>query len=316
MAYAEAPTLYGKANISLNQVDLETSGEDEWDLVSNASRIGVKGGYDINPNLKAIYKLEYEVFLDDGDDGSLDDNEDSNKSEFSQRNVYAGFQGNWGTLVAGKHDTPLKMAQGTVDRFNDLQVGDIKEVLNGENRESDIVMYTTPKMGDLSATVAVTPGEETDGDDGVADSVSLALNYMVGNLSLALANDSEVAGWDITRAVAEYAMGDFKLGLLIQDGEESDTNSDGDALNDEELDGFVISGEYAINKIILKAQYAESDHEAVAFQEDITQINIGADYKLDDNSMVFAYLANVEHDEDGADSEDDDVLGVGYEIKF
>ncbi len=300
-AIAEGLTVYGKANLSLNKVDLESNGDDQWDLTSNASRIGVKGSYKINDSIKAIYKFEYEVFIDDGDDGK-----DSN-SEFKQRNIYAGFQGNFGTIVAGNHDTPLKMAQGKVDKFNDLQEGDIKNVLEGENRESNIIMYTTPKFGDFSATAAFIPGE-SDAEDGIADGVSISLNYKIDNLSLALANDNDVDGWDLTRAVAEYSMGDAKVGLLIQDGEESNGTKD--------QDGYVLSGEYKINKWVLKAQYASSDSEDGAFNDETEQIAIGVDYKLNKKTKLFAYLSTVDSEDATGNNIEDQVFGMGYELKF
>ena len=116
------PKVYGKANLSLNLTDDE--GTDTTKLNSNASRFGIKGSFDASDSIKAIYKFEYETFIDDGDDGK----EDSN-SEFKQRNIYAGFQGGFGTIIAGNHDTPTKLAQGKIDRFNDLVLGDIKNVI-------------------------------------------------------------------------------------------------------------------------------------------------------------------------------------------
>jgi predicted porin len=297
-AFADDLTVYGKANISLNSVDLESNGEDEWDLVSNASRLGVKGSHEINDNLKAIYKAEYEVYFDDG-------NKDGNT--FSQRNIYVGLQGDFGTVIAGRHDTPVKLAQGKIDRFNDLQEGDIKNVIEGENRESNIVMYTTPNMSGFSATAAFIPGEETDGDDGIADGVSVSLNYKQDNLSLALANDSDVDGWDLTRAVAEYSIGDAKIGLLVQDGEEANGT--------EEQDGYVVSGEYKIEKWVLKAQYGTSDTEDGAAKSDIEQIAFGVDYKLSKKAKLYTYYSTVETDSTGTTT-DDKVFAVGYQLKF
>ena len=145
---AAAVQVYGKANISLNNIDINNS--DSIDLNSNASRFGVKGSYQINDNLKAIYKFEYETFVDDGEDGNTDD-------ELKQRNIYAGFQGSFGTILAGKHDTPTKLAQGKVDLFSDQKWGDIKNIIEGENRVSNIIMYSTPKSNGLKATIAYVP---------------------------------------------------------------------------------------------------------------------------------------------------------------
>ncbi|MFP3442472.1 hypothetical protein R0K18_32545, partial [Pantoea sp. SIMBA_133] len=81
-------------------------------------------------------------------------------------------QANLGALIAGKFDTPLKSAQGKVDQFNDLQA-DIKNIMAGENRTSNIVQYSSPRLFDaVGVSVAVIPGEEQSAgaeNDGPAD---------------------------------------------------------------------------------------------------------------------------------------------------
>jgi len=292
---AADPKVYGKANLSLNQTDSGSS--DTWKLNSNASRFGVKGSFDATDSIKAIYKFEYETFIDDGDDGK-----DSN-SELKQRNIYAGFQGNFGTIIAGNHDTPTKLAQGKIDRFSDLVLGDIKNVIQGENRVKNIVMYTTPKMNGLSATVAFIPNEEADGE--VADSFSTAISYKADSYSLTIAHDNgEMIDDDVetlTRLVGEYKGDAFKLGALYQVADEGS--------NDE--DGFVLSGEYKLsNGLILKGQYAESDDET----NEITQTAVGVDYKLGKKSKIFSYYSKIEAD--NGVTTDANTFAVGYEIKF
>ena len=290
------PKVYGKANLSLNLTDDE--GTDTTKLNSNASRFGIKGSFDASDSIKAIYKFEYETFIDDGDDGK----EDSN-SEFKQRNIYAGFQGGFGTIIAGNHDTPTKLAQGKIDRFNDLVLGDIKNVIQGENRAKNIIMYTTPKMNGLSATVAFVPGEEDNGD--VTDGVSAAISYKANGYSFTVAHDDgetiDSSVESLTRLVGEYKGDGFKLGALYQVADEGS--------NDE--DGFVLSGEYKLsNGLILKGQYAESDDET----KEITQTAVGVDYKLGKKSKIFSYYAKVEAD--NGVTTDANTFALGYEIKF
>lgn len=305
-ALAGDPKVYGKANLSLNQTsDIETlkngpsaAGVDTFKLNSNASRFGIKGSFDATDSIKAIYKFEYETFIDDGHDGKDDSN-----SEFKQRNIYAGFQGNFGTIVAGNHDTPTKLAQGKIDRFNDLVLGDIKNVIQGENRASNIIMYTTPKMNGLSATVAFVPSEDDNGD--ISDGISAAITYKADAYSLTVAHDDgETIDSDVeslTRLVGEYKGDGFKLGALYQVADEGS--------NDE--DGYVLSGEYKLsNGLILKGQYAQSDDEST----EITQTAVGVDYKLGKKSKIFSYYTNIE--KDSGVSVDANTFAVGYEIKF
>ena len=98
--FAEGPidgTIYGKVNVSV--VNQDTGSSDEWKLNSNASRLGVKGKTEIADGLYAVYKAEFEVCVDDGD---------CKGQTFTQRNIMGGIRGSFGTIWAGKHDTPTK----------------------------------------------------------------------------------------------------------------------------------------------------------------------------------------------------------------
>jgi predicted porin len=350
-ADVSVPTVYGKVNVSLNKNDFESmvagSAEqttDNWNLNSNASRLGIKGDIGITDDLKAIYKLEYEIFVDDGDDGS------SNSSEFNQRNIYAGLQSkSWGTLIAGKHDTPLKLAQGDVDQFNDYYLGDMKHVMVGENRINNIVMYTTPSMGGFALTVGLAPGEGSgnnsgttaaarhdDDDNSLADSTSIALSYKLNTLYLAVANDKNINTTDVTRVVGQYGIGPVTLGALWQTAERTkkydaiasfssdggqDITSFGGAMK--EQDAWLISAAWAINpEWVVKGQYAQSETTPVAAGLDDVEAKIyslGVDWKLSKASTVFAYYSSVDTEGDSAVSSDnvtDSTFGVGYELKF
>ena len=54
-----APTLYGKLNVSVNQVDnINAAGDNETQINSNASRIGVKGEEKLTDNIGVVYLAE------------------------------------------------------------------------------------------------------------------------------------------------------------------------------------------------------------------------------------------------------------------
>jgi predicted porin len=339
MSYAAGPTVYGKLNVSLQQIDSEYEDvtiEDTWKLRSNASRLGVTGNMEINKALKAIYKLEYEVAVDDGDqDGD----------EFSQRNIYVGLAGEFGTLLGGNHDTPLKLSQGKADQFNDYYLGDIKYLMVGENRQSNTIMYSTPSMSGFMLTAAIMPGEQTDDeddttgdeDDGIADYASVAAEFKSGGLRLAAAFDSDIKENDVIRLVGEYEMDQFQVGLIYQMAEASDTDiSDADFIDyldeldgaefgslagDSEQDAMVASGAFKVNdKFKLKAQYGMADTDFSANDSEkitleVTQLSLGADYSLSSATTVFGYYTMVDYeleDEEG----DASTFGVGIDHKF
>lgn len=315
-AYAGDVTVYGKGNLTINNYDKEDTAGDPVDegtkLESNASRLGVKGSMDINDSLKAIYKLEYEVFVDS-------DKQGDGGSNFKQRNTYVGLQGGLGTVIVGRHDTPTKLAQGKVDRFNDLPLGDIKNVFEGENRESNTLMYSTPNFSGFSVTAAGVMGEDDSVGSGVGnsaeDGVSVAASFSNDMFYVALAADDTVDDRDLIRLVGEVKVGIAKIGVMLQEAELSDSNDEKDE------SGFLLSGEIKVaSNVALKAQYAMNENEEVTggtpYDYDVTQLALGADYKLNDQSKLFAYWANIETDVDGGETSDQSTIAVGYELKF
>ena len=201
-------TVYGKVNVSL--VNADDGSNDEWKLNSNASRLGVKGKSEIAEGLTLVYKAEFEICVDDGD---------CKGQTFTQRNIMGGIKGSFGTVWAGKHDTPTKLAQSKIDLFNDLE-GDIKNTFEGENRVSNIVAYSSPEINGFNSTIAMIPGEDADnGNDGLADGVSYSVSYKQDDLYLALAGDQDVDGQDLMRAVAQYKVDALKLGFMYQQNE-------------------------------------------------------------------------------------------------
>lgn len=313
------PTLYGKFNVSYENVD--DGNEDAWELRSNSSRIGVKGDLDLDfQSVKAIYQAEFEMQVDDGDKGG---------NVFSQRNIYGGFKHNTaGTLIAGRFDTPFKKAQGKVDQFGDL-AADIGAVVGGEERVSNIIQYSTPKLGNVfTGNLALIPGEGStragDVKDGPADAISSSLVFDNGTFYGALAYDSEVVtnvndaefagfseGADYTadglRAVGMARISNFELGALVQ---MSETSDDIAGVSYEDT-SYLVSGAINLNRWKLKAQYGLTDMDRS--DDELTLLAVGADYKVGGSSKVFGYFANVEAD--NAALEDTNV-GVGFEHKF
>lgn len=289
------PTVYGKANVSFQTADEGDASTTE--LKSNASRIGVKGTYEVDENVSAIYQAEFEVQFDDGDkDGET----------FSQRNIFVGLKGGFGVVKAGKFDTPLKVAQKKIDLFNDLE-GDIKNVVTeNDNRANNIVSYESPSFANVQAKVALIASEEDGVDDGVSTSVSYSLDQLY--IAAALDQNVEAENTDALRLVGQYSLGDIQLGLMYE-------SFDVDGADD--VDATFVSVKYKLGDVALKAQVGKSD----IVVEDGETISLGADYKLAKNLKVFAYYTQNESSDNALlvapeDQMDDDYLGVGVELKF
>lgn len=320
-AFADGPTLYGRVNVSLENVDYEGAAlgvqnrpaveSDQWEWNSNASRLGVKGSFNLeNSNLKAIYQLEYEINVDDGDRGD---------SAFSQRNTFGGIQGDFGTVIYGKFDSPLKSIEGKVDQFNDLK-GDLDYLIGGQNRNANIGQYSTPQLGNfvINAAFVAAEGADTDQDgepdDSVADTVSVSIVFDNKQYYAALAYESDqaarrsvdgIARGDLIRLVGGAKFGALELGALIQQ------TKDNAAGSDRQDDSYLISAAYRINKFKLKGQYGLSEGDVSDEKGSLTAL--GLDYALSDKSVIYTYASVLDLDE--ADLSDK-TLGIGVSHSF
>ena len=290
---SEEPTVYGKLWISVESQD--TASGTEVDMVSNASRLGIKGSMDFGEGIEAIYQAEYEV---DPVDGTADESKDRT---FKQRNSFVGLKGSMGTIFLGKHDTATKKSQKKIDLFNDL-AGDIKNILQGENRMSDLVGYTTPKINGFSATFNAIKGTEGLGDDSIGDSTSTSFSYDSENFYIALAFDSELKGYDSTRLTLQIPFNRSQLGIMLQDSEKLSTGL--------EEDGYVISFSQKVgDKGTLKFQQAESDMKLDSGK----QFSFGYDYKLSSKAKAFFFFTDLSGENTSKEKE---ITGIGFEYKF
>ena len=290
---SEEPTVYGKLWISVESQD--TASGTEVDMVSNASRLGIKGSMDFGEGIEAIYQAEYEV---DPVDGTADESKDRT---FKQRNSFVGLKGSVGTIFLGKHDTATKKSQKKIDLFNDL-AGDIKNILQGENRMSDLIGYTTPKINGFSATFNAIKGTEGLGDDSIGDSTSTSFSYDSENFYIALAFDSELKGYDSTRLTLQIPFNRSQLGIMFQDSEKLSTGV--------EEDGYVISFSQKVgDQGTLKFQQAESDMKLDSGK----QFSFGYDYKLSSKAKAFFFFTDLSGDNTSKEKE---ITGIGFEYKF
>lgn len=258
VAHAAEVQVYGKVNTSVNANDNQYLGKDQKDnqqLNSNASRVGVKGDININDDLKAVYKLEYTVYVDDGSSNDLSET-GSDSNTFQARNNYGGLNSKtYGQLVAGKNDTPFKLIQNSdLDRFNDLDQGDMQNYLVGENRVNNMLLYTSPLLSGFTINAQAYSDEETGEDTGIScpaksvypqtagqacgnagssafgDHWSTSITYDIGKFYAGLAYNNNVTNTDAVRLMSSYKITDnFMIAGLIQSAEthEKDYNQDG-----------------------------------------------------------------------------------------
>ena len=308
-----APKVYGKLNIALNNDGSDGVNEKEIDLISNSSRLGLKGQLEMQDGLVGLYQIEYQI--DPVDGHARDEVRGENgeikvtDSTFTQRNSYVGLKGSFGTLKLGKHDTPLKKASLKVDLFNDLK-GDIKNITDGENRITSFLGYDSPVFGGgVSISVSLSKGKDdgvvgTDLDGEFGTNLSASLKYDIEVIQFVIATEkASIKGFDHNRLGMMIPAGPVTIGLIHTTTKSTVGNSvDYDATT------ISIAGKVADGNGRVKFQYGTSDKSA-----GLTQTQIGYDHKLFKNFKILAY--HTVRSQDAANS-DDAHTGLGIEYKF
>ena len=282
-------TFYGKINTSYESTDKDS--KTDTDFKNNASRLGVKGKFDINDGLKISFQIENEI---DPTDGRF---RADGEKVFKERNTFLALEGNFGRLFAGTHDTAFKVAQLKVDLFNDTRA-DIKYLFQGENRMNSFVAYTTPELIDGLKVTINSISQST----GTFESYSV--NYSTGSIKLAFALDSSGKGYDSTRFTTMFPIESLGIdvGLMYQSSEKISTGVS--------ENGHLLSLKKKVSdKGSVYLQTASSDIKL----ESGKQNSIGYDYKISKIAKVFFHYSDLESDNTSKNAE---YVSVGFEYKF
>ena len=273
---------YGKINVSLEDVDSKTS--DETEFKNNASRVGVKGSYDLSSGLKLSFQIEEEI-------DPTDLRADGDKV-FKERNTFVAASGDFGKLYAGTHDTVFKQSQLKIDLFNDTRA-DIKYILRGENRMDSFIGYTSPDLIDgLNLTVNSIRQSSGNGE-------SMALRYSKNNVKAAFAIDQNVKGYDGERFGIMVPVGEVDLGLLYQSSKKLSSSKS--------FSGHVISMKKKIsNKGSIYIQNARSDMRILSGKQN----SIGYTYNINKSTKAFVHYSKLNGEGETT------LISAGAEYKF
>lgn len=336
-----APTVYGKVLLTGEYTDVDDKTKANKDtsttkLVSNYSRIGFKGEDDLTDTTKLVYQLEYGI---DVDAASNQDSKGKDKNQFYSRNTYIGLAHNtMGTLLAGRHDTPFKLAKGGVDVFNDYDNVGLGKLMAGEQRVDNVIAYKSPTLVGTPVTFlgAVSLDECSKNDDDKClvtaavpatgttpakpavyrdkkNAYSAMVNYDQNGVYIGLGYDNSVYGNDTSgwRLAGSLDMGKMNmvdgltLGALYQD---YDFNTD------DNEQSWLLSGKYKIGATpwAVKAQYIDTSNQSGVKDRDATEVALGAEYTINKATKGHLYAAQIDTD----NVSDKTIVGGGLEYKF
>lgn len=309
--------VYGVAHVSVDSLDNDgagldaqgrpVEGQDGAFVSSNESRIGFRGSESLGGGLDVIWQIESEVNLDEGGNGEDDDG-------LASRNSFVGLRGGWGTVLAGRHDTPMKRLANNIDLF-DEQIGDSSNILRNrrtgadgdpvlfgfDERPSNAVAYVSPRFAGMQGMVLYSIAREDDAADGrdEGDLVSASLAYDNGPVWVGAAyetHDKELTGdneretgW---RLGASYDMGRLKVTGLYQQLKDLGGVSGADR------DAWGLGGALAFGANVLKAQWYRADDLDTVSDSGADMWAVGVDHNF--SRRTTAYVAYAKADNDAA----------------
>ncbi|BCN94036.1 porin [Thiomicrorhabdus immobilis] len=295
VAMADAPVVYGIANMAINTV--EDSGSN---VESVASRLGVKGSEDLGNGLKAIYQMEFNIDLAGND-----------VKQMNARNSFVGLAGGFGTVLMGTHDTPLKMSQAK-DLFNDglfdnanTDGGALHK--GGEVRADNVIAYVSPSFAGIKIVAASVAGT-TDGKGGtedseLADAYSIAAMYGSTKSGLYLAaaynGGDQFKDAEEMRISAQYATGGLVANAMFQDSEANGSN-------------ITASAGYKMGKMMPKIKYSTSDLDN---DTNPSTIAVGLNYSLGKKTTAYIEYGSFDTDA-GAGDTTTTKSSIGLQHKF
>lgn len=345
-----APTLYGKLNVTLDQIDKNGfKDESVTKLNSNSSRFGIKGEEKLTDKLSAVYLAEWAIATD----GSGSD------VDLNARNRYIGIKSDGiATLKVGKFDSYFKTAAGNnQDIFNDHTELDMTSVLAGEDRLNNVIGFEIDKklLGGLGFNIMFQQGEESSttdsattgyqgSRDGFGDGVSTSLSYDNKNLGLAAA----VAGnFGVASKYSAYSLSNIYSDAIRVTGSVDLTKAGVDGLvfgalwqtaqpTDDSVtttagtpavvtsykglqeDAYGLTAAYVIpsTPIKLKAEYISATTQSDGRNDRKQDLyGLGADYQLNKQARVYGVVGQQKRDWLAQD-DTKTVIGLGMEYNF
>jgi len=295
--FAQADTvLYGKVHVSIDAPDADVTGaQDDTNIQTNSSRLGIKGSEDLGNGLAAIYQYETRVDVTDSPNGATPFD--------GSRNSFIGLKGGFGTVLFGRHDTPMKDVSRAYDLFGD-QIGDSRNILTGgfDPRWNNSVRYMTPKMGAFSAEAqySVDTGGTTNNDNNDDDGFSVNGRFDGGMFDIMVGYEQNNRSGAIpagqTDDTSAFRVGGgvnfdpFRIVALWQ------SNSDEGYAAGADRDMYGIGASMAMGNNRIKLQYYVADDVDGTASSGAEQISIGLDHKFSKRTTAYVAYATMDND--------------------
>lgn len=296
--YAHTAVSLDNVSVQSHEADLQT-----WEMNSNTSFVGLQGQYAIDSQTHAIFKIEYDVFIDDGKSRSNQGNE-----AVEQRDIFIGLKSPWGTVTAGRRNTPLRGIQGTLDRFNFQTYTDIRSYIEGEDRVDNIITFISPIVKHLQTRFSLVALEKNQDDTIAADTGrSFTLNYQRNTFSIAAGHNDNIDEQATYRFVINHHWKKWGASALHQTARS--------IMGTEKETSRILSFDYAFNKPWkIRGQWGKTVHKPVSrFKNADKFTGVGLTYQWAKHIKAFLNYTHLDLHAANNQFTREKIFSVGYE---
>lgn len=308
--------VYGQINMSVESVN---DGDDRWTRMvsNNNSFFGFKGSEDLGGGLSAVWQVEMNL----NTDGNVGNDWSDAGAIYGTRNTFVGLSSkSFGTVLAGVHDTPYKMATGPLDLFVGT-LGDYNAIMGSaagnasatfDLRTANTIAYISPDFSGFNVKAAYVMGfEGNDGGDDTSHAYSLSGTYANGPLFVTAAYEKHSGvDWtvgcrhgavclggsggydrDAWKIGASYKFGDLKVGAMYE-------NMDDNADNIGHY-SWMLNAAYTMGAMTFKAEYIKASETDGGNDNGASMYAIGMDYAMSKRTTIQLTYARLDNDDNG-----------------
>jgi predicted porin len=288
MAQSANPiTLYGALRMDLEYVEAgglsgtaDVKGRTR--LVEHPNYLGVRGTEDLGGGLKAWFQLETRF------------DANSVSGAFADRNSGVGLQGNWGSVMVGRWDMPMKQDVGKTDLWGDINRADYTAAtMNQGNfsvRAANVAQYWSPNWGGFGFKLAYVPDE--------ARTASITPT--------------------MTGASVTWSKGPVYLVYAYEEHKNYTGSNAVVTASGYKEEGNVVGGAFTMGNFKLTGHYGEYKVPVNTTTTNATRLKeksyyVGGQYTMGKHDLILTW----QQAENGLASDGDcDVLGVGWQYNF
>lgn len=304
VGYANTKTEIDGVSTKANGVQSHNSASSFW---------GVQGSEDLGGGLKAMFKLEQDVYVANGNTGTSGSSGGATGTAAFNRTSLLGLSGGFGSVALGRDYVPTFKLAAATDVMAQSRITSVNLAAVAGSTVANLIHYSTPNMGGFQLNAAIGNQDTSKSSDTTGDTTAKVTNvtatYANGPLMVGVGmgnTDTKVAGSyaaatvtvmgvtldtplaieksNMTILAGSYDFGTFKLiGNMI--------NAKWDIVGGSELKGqeLNIGATMPMGKVTLAAQFGTNSLEEQGVPEaDGTDFIVGVNYALSAKTSLFA----------------------------